>query len=168
MLPKMPPWLWSSQCVGDFCFSSGTCYAPRDGPYDCEDLCRFGFFLFQLRHMLCSRRWPPWLWSSQCVGDFRFTPLRTCGIKLAEPSWQALGLPFGGFVFCFCVCVLDQCICFVCAASFVMPGFSRSLLSRTGQSLTIIILNNRRITKAAANKKRNTQAKNTNTKTRHK
>jgi hypothetical protein len=29
----------------------------------------------------------------------------------------------------------------------------------------IIILNNRRITKAAANKKRNTQAKNTNTKT---
>ena len=54
--------------------------------------------------------------------------------------------------FCFCVCVLDQCVCFVCAASFVMPGFSRSLLSRTGQSLTIIILNNRRITKAAANK----------------
>ena len=56
--------------------------------------------------------------------------------------------------FCFCVCVLDQCVCFVCAASFVMPGFSRSWLSRTGQSLTIIILNNRRITKAAANNKK--------------
>ena len=45
----LPKGSFNQICLDLCCFSLGTCYAPKDGPHDCEDFSWFGVFVVSVQ-----------------------------------------------------------------------------------------------------------------------
>ena len=117
MRPKMAPMTVKIAVGLVFCCSSlGTCYAPKDGPHDCEDLNMLGIVCFNLGTWYAPRDGPHDIEDLNMLGVLCFSLgtcyapmichhkllwLLLCFVKYKSPRF---------FIFpCMCVVVLCGC-----------------------------------------------------------